>query len=344
MKYVLILLILAAIALAVWGCAEVGPQEVGVRTTMIGLERGLGDMEWFKRGIKSKALSPGRYVSIPHVSYVETYPVNEQRYNMFKDFEPVRNDISFKTRDGQIAWIDATIRYRLMYDKIPVLHREYGHDYLESVLLPTIRSLLNNKLGEYAAEEIYDGKIRQLVSVEVTDLVNRGQEGRRGTMDVGLEVIDVLLRRFEFTEEFQTAIEQKKIASEQHLAAVEWAKKREAEAEGEKLALIQNALGRAAQVREEADADLYSRQKAAKGIRDVGLAEAEARAAMVQAMGGGDILVQLEFAKNLSPKLQIWGIPTGQQNHSIMDLSGVFGSMFQPSETSVPLGSGVSSN
>ncbi len=344
MKYVLIIIILAAGALAIWGCSEVGPQEVGVRTTMIGLERGFGEAEWFQRGIKSQPLSPGRYVSIPHVSYVETYPVNEQRYHMFKDAEPVRNDVSFKTRDGQIAWIDATIRYRLMYDRIPVLHREYGHEYLENVLLPTVRSLLNNKLGEYAAEEIYDGRTRQAVALEVTDLINQGHVGRRGTMDVGLEVIDVLLRRFEFTEEFQTAIEQKKIASEQHLAAIEWAKKREAEAEGERLAVIQTAKGRAEQVRQEADADLYARRKAAEGIREVGLAEAEARAAMVEAMGGGEILVQLEFAQNLSPKLQIWGIPTGQQNHSVMDLSGVFGSMFQPSQSAVPLRPGADGN
>ncbi|MBN1880196.1 hypothetical protein JW823_08800 [bacterium] len=334
MKKVSSIVFMALILVWVSGCAEVGPQEAGIRTTMIGLDKGFGQAEWFKQGIKTKPLSPGLYFSIPHLTNVDKYPVQELRYNMFKDTPSGRNDISFKTKDGQIAWIDATIRYRLIFEKIPVLHREYGHQYLENVLLPTVRSLVNNKLGEYSAEEIYDGKTRQQVSEEIADIINMGSEGQRGTMDIGLEVIDVLLRRFEFTDEYQAAIEQKKIASEQHLAAVEWAKKREAEARGEKLAVIQEAEGKAERIRKEADADLYARLKEAEGVLQMGLSQAEAQAAMVKAMGSGDVLVRMEFAKNLSPKLQVWGVPTGQQNNSIMDLSGVFGSMFPQSETS----------
>lgn len=337
MKYFLWAIVLITASVAIWGCAEVGPQEAGVRITMIGLQRGIGTAEWFKKGIKTRALSPGLYISVPHITYIDKYPINELRYNMFKETADGRNDVAFKTRDGQIAWIDATIRYRLIPEKIPVLHREYGHSYLENVLLPTVRSLLNNKLGEYSAEEIYDGKTRQDVSSEIVKLINMGHNGRRGTMDVGLEVVDVLLRRFEFTDEYQAAIEQKKIASEQYLAAVEWAKKREAEAEGEKLAVIQEAEGQAERIRVEADADLYARLKESEGVLKIGLAQAEAQAAMVEALGGGNVLVNLEFAKNLSSKLQIWGVPTGQQNHSIMDLSGVFGSMFPRSETTIPL-------
>ena len=166
-------------------------------------------------------------------------------------------------------------------------------------------------------------------------MINRGQEGQRGTMDIGLEVVDILLRRFEFTEEYQAAIEQKKIASEQHLAAVEWAKKREAEARGEKLAVIQEAEGKAERIKMEADAELYAQMKEAEGTRQVGLAQADVRAAMVEAMGGGDVLVRMEFAKKLSPSLQVWGVPTGQQNNSVLDLSGVFGSMFPKAESRI---------
>ncbi len=336
MKHVAAMIGFMLVALMFSGCAEVGPQEAGIRTTMIGFSGGLGEAEWFKQGIKAKALAPGLYVSIPHLSHIEKYPVQELRYNMFKENVEARNDISFKTKDGQIAWIDTTIRYRLIFEKIPVLHREYGHQYLENVLLPTVRSLVNNKLGEYSAEEIYDGRTRQRVAVEIAELINRGLEGQRGTMDIGLEVIDVLFRRFEFSEEYQAAIEQKKIASEQHLAAMEWAKKREAEARGEKLAVIQEAEGNAERIRTLADADLYSRLKEAEGVLQRGLADAQVRSEMVKAMGSGDVLVRMEFAKNLSSKLQIWGIPTGQQNSSIMDLSGIFGSMFPKSDAPVP--------
>jgi len=332
-KTVALLVILAALAA---GCAEVGPQEGGVRTTMIGLDTGFGEGEWFKKGIKSKPLSPGLYFSVPHMTVVDKYPVRELRYHMFKEADARRDDVAFKTKDGQIAWIDVTVRYRLLFEQLPQIHRNYGEDYLENIIRPTVRSLVNNKMGEYSAEQIYDGATRQAVASEVRRLVNEGAEGQRGTLDIGLEVMEVLFRRFEFTQEYQEAIEQKRIAAEEHLAAVEWAKKREEEARGEKLAVIQQAEGQAEKVRKEAEADLYARLKEAEGIRKIGLAQAEAQEAMARAVGGGDVLVRMEFAKNLAPDLKVWGVPTGQENNSILDLSGVFGSMFPRSDVQVP--------
>jgi len=328
MRFIKIALVLVTLAVLAAGCAEVGPQEGGVRTTMIGLEKGFGAGQWFQKGIKSKPLAPGLYLSIPHVSIVDKYPVKELRYHMFKDAEGARDDIAFKTKDGQTAYIDVTVRYRLLFDKIPSLHRNYGRDYIANVIRPTVRSLVNNLLGEYSAEEIYDGATRRNVASSIRKSLNDGDDGERGTVEIGLEVVEVLLRRFEFTEQYQDAIEQKRIAAEQHLAALEWAKKRQAEARGEKLAIIEQAEGNAEKIKKEAEADLFARLKEAEGLRKVGIAQADAQAALAQALGGGDVIVRLEFAKRLAPDLKVWGVPTGQENNSILDLSGVFGSMF----------------
>ena len=327
-KYTVYIFMIAIIGMLISGCAEVGPQEGGVRTNYIGVSGGFGQSEWFKLGIKSKPLGPGLYLHIPHVTEIDVYPVKELQYHMFKKTDQDRDDVAFKTKDGQKAWIDVTVRYRLIFKDLPKIHREYGKTYVENVLRPTVRSLVNNKLGEYSAQEIYDGRTRQKVAKEIRQLVNHGFEGQRGTLDIGLEVIDILFRRFEFTEEYQAAIEQKRIASEQHLAAEEMAKKKEAEARGEKLAMIQKAEGEAEKVKKEADARLYAKRKEAEGIAAVGLAEAQAKEAMSKALGGGDMLVRLEFAKHLGEGFQVWGIPTGEKSTSVMDLSGVFQSMF----------------
>jgi regulator of protease activity HflC (stomatin/prohibitin superfamily) len=328
MKQISLALVLLITMLLISGCAEVGPQEGGVRTTYLGFSKGLGAKEWFKQGIKVNPLEPGLYMHIPHLTEVVKYPVKEQQYHMFKETEMTRDDVSFKTKDGQKAWIDVTVRYRLLFDKLSVLHREYGGTYIESVLRPTVRSLVNNKLGEFSAEQIYDGKTRQTVAKDIGELMNVGYQGQRGTREMGLEIVDVLFRRFEFTEEYQAAIELKRIASEQNLAAVELAKKKEAEARGEKLAVIQKAEGEAEQVRLEADAGLYAKLKEAEGIEAVGKAEAMAQSALADALGGGGEVVRLEFARHLAPSFQVWGIPTGDKTSSVMDLSGLFGSMF----------------
>lgn len=318
---------LALITLLLAGCAEVGPQEGGVRTAYIGFGGGLGTGEWFKQGIKSIPLKPGLFFSIPHLSHVEIYPVNELQYHMFKDNPNGRDDIFFKTKDGQKAWIDVSIRYRLLFDKLPVLHREIGQDYIENVIRPPIRALVGNKFGEFSAESIYDGSTRQAVADEIKKTVNEGTTTQRGSREYGLEIIEVLFRRFEFTDEYQAAIEQKRIASEQYLAAVENAKRREAEATGEKLALIQQAEGESAKIKLEADADLYAKLKEAEGIEAVGLAEAKSQQALAGALGGGDEVVRLEFARKLAESFQVWGVPTGGQSQAFLDLSGLFGSM-----------------
>lgn len=316
-----------ALALLMMGCAEVGPQEGGVRTTFLGFSSGLGTAEWFKQGIKSHSLQPGLFISIPHLTQVDIYPINELQYHMYKDNPETRDDIFFKTKDGQKAWIDVSVRYRLLSEKLPILHREIGKNYIENVIRPPIRSLVGNKFGEYSAESIYDGATRQLVANEIKKIVNDGTEIQRGSREYGLEIIEVLFRRFEFTEEYQAAIEQKRIASEQFLAAVENSKRKEAEATGEKLATIQQAEGESARVKLVADAELYSKLKEAEGIEAVGMAEAKSQQALAQALGGGDEVVRLEFARKLADSFQVWGIPTGNQGQSFLDLSGLFGGM-----------------
>ena len=318
------------------GCAEVGPQEGGVRTNFIGISKGFGDAGWFKKGIAGNPLAPGLYFNVPHLSRIDKYQINEMQYHMRKDNETGRDDVSFKTKDGQKAWIDVSIRYRLLFDELPTLHREYGDSFLQNVIRPTVRSLVNNKLGEYSAEEIYDGQTRQRVSTEIRDLINNGYEGQRGTRAMGLEIVEVLFRRFEFTDDYQAAIEEKRIASEQHKAAIEWAKKKEAEATGEKMAMIQRAEGEAETVKLNAEAALYSKMKEAEGVQAMGEAQARAQGALVEAMGGGEYVVQLEFAKKLSDSFQVWGIPTGDSSNSVMDISGIFGNMFPKSASVSP--------
>ena len=65
MKFVINSLILAIAVVILTGCAEVGPQEGGVRTSMVGFSKGFGEGEWFKKGIKSKPLQPGLYRIFP---------------------------------------------------------------------------------------------------------------------------------------------------------------------------------------------------------------------------------------------------------------------------------------
>ena len=339
MKKLIILLLMVFVLVIFNGCVRVDPDEGGVRTNYI-----------IFKGVSKKTLGPGLYLSIPNVTEVDTYIVREQIYEMTKEGESVayyqtqgkgkgkfkktikkegkRDDVMLRTKDGQLMWIDVTVRFQLLRDKLPVLHQEFGKNYISDAIRPLARALVNYKFGQLSAEEIYDGKNRERVGLEIKKLMNQGYESETGLKDKGIFILDVLFRRYEFTEEYTKAIEQKRLAVEQKLAAMELAKKKEAEAEGEKLAIIQRAEAEAIRRKKEADAEYYYQQQRAKGIELVGMAEAKTKKALVEALGGGQYLVQLEFAKKLSDKLQVWGVPTGSQNASFLDLSGIFGNMY----------------
>ena len=147
---------------------------------------------------------------------------------------------------------------------------------------------------------------------------------------------DALIRNFSFSPDFERAIEQKKLAAQQieinknkALAQEEEAKRQEAEARGMKLKALQEAEGRAQSAKIEADADRYKLEQEAEGKLAVFKANAEGQKLLADALGGGQNVVALKFAENISDKLRIYGYPVGQQSTSIMDVSGMFGEMLK---------------
>ena len=119
------------------------------------------------------------------------------------------------------------------------------------------------------------------------------------------------------------------VNKQQALAEEQTAKKLEAIARGQKLKAIQEAEGRAQSAKIEADAQRYKLEQEAAGSLAKYKAEAEGKKLLSEALGGGQNVVVLKFAENISDKLKIYGYPVGQQSTSIMDVSGIFGEMFK---------------
>lgn len=239
--------------------------------------------------------------------------------------------LGLKTNDGQNIDVDLTIIYSLRAKEVPALHQQIGPRYEDQILLPQVRSEARIVVGSYSAEEIYQGKVRNAI-----------QDGIREKLVYSLakypaiQIDEALLRHFSFANDFENKIAEKKLASQQveinrnkALAQEEEAKRQEAEARGSKLMAIQQAEGAAKAVQIAADAERYRLEQEAAGNLAIMKADAEGKRLQALAMGDGDTLVALEFAKNIPNKLQIWGVPVGQNNTSLMDLSGVFKNMFK---------------
>lgn len=238
--------------------------------------------------------------------------------------------MELKTNDGQNVEVDLTIIFALDSQAVPLLHQQVGSNYEDQILLPQIRSEARLAIGSFSAEEIYQGKVRDTMQQEIKQkLINALVKYP------AIHIHDALIRQFQFSADFQKAIEQKKLAGQQveinknrALAQEEEAKRQEAEARGGKLKAVQEAEGRAQSAKIEADANRYKLEQEAAGNLARLKANAEGQKLLADAVGGGQNVVALKFAENISDKLQIYGYPVGQQTTSIMDVSGVFGQMF----------------
>ncbi len=243
-------------------------------------------------------------------------------------------NLELKTNDGQNISVDLTIIYALRSVEVPLLHQQIGQNYEDQILLPQIRSEARLVIGAFSAEEIYQGKIRDTIQLTIKERLIKTL-----AQYPAIQIQDALIRHFSFSPEFEKAIEQKKLAAQQveinkqqALAQEEMAKKQEAEARGLKLQAVQAAQGQAEAVKINADAQKYQLEAEAAGKLAIYKAEAEGKRLSADALGGGENVVALEFAKNIPDKLQIWGVPTGSNSTSLMDLSGVFGKMLSKRE------------
>ena len=248
---------------------------------------------------------------------------NEKEYNM-----------ELKTNDGQNVSVDMTIIYALEAKSVPSLHQSIGSNYEDQILLPQVRSEARIAIGGYSAEEIYQGKVRDQIQLQIKEKLVAVL-----SKYPAIQIQDALIRHFQFSPQFENAIESKKLAAQQveidkkrALAQGEGAKRQEAEAKGRKLKAIQDAQGRAESAKIEADGERYKLEQEASGKLAIYKAEAEGKKLSAEALGGGHNVVALEFAKNIPDKLQIWGIPTGANNTTLMDLNGVFKGMLDKKE------------
>lgn len=263
---------------------------------------------------------------VTYVVSARSYPSDTMGNEKGKEYT-----MDLKTNDGQNIEVDLTVIYALISNEVPKLHAQIGTHYEDQILLPQIRSEARLVIGNYSAEEIYNGKVRDVIQQAIRERLIKVL-----SKYPAIQVQDALMRHFSFSPQFEQAIEQKKLAAQQveifknqALAQEENAKQQEAKARGGKLQAVQEAEGRAQSAKIEADANRYKLEQEAAGNLARYKADAEGKRLQAEALGGGANVVALEFAKNIPPTMQTFGIPMSGQNSSIMDISGVFGKMFK---------------
>ena len=210
--------------------------------------------------------------------------------------------VNIQTSEGYAVQLDLTVLYRIA-DPLKVMETiGPGRLFEDSAVIPRAQQDLRRALGELDAEDFYRGDKR----VQKARAAQQALEAE--LKDKGIEVVQVLIRRYTYDQRYQQAIEQRKIQDQtvykneaEAKSASAAAAKNKIVAEGAAAVQVELARGEAEVKKLEADAALYRRKKAADGDLLVKLAEAQGTELENQALrgAGSENMVGLRMAEAL---------------------------------------------
>ena len=316
------------------GCVffySTGETEVGVRTKKFTL--------FGEKGVEDKAYKPGAtYIFMPFINDWHTFDTKLQNLEMVYDRSRgdrrSRDDLLFKTIDGNDISLDVIIAYRIDPDRAPFILQNVAQDNLtlrEKIVRTIARSKPRDVFGELTTESFYVADSRELQSQKAKEVLQE----MLGPMGVVVE--RVLTKDYRFNPEYQKAIEDKKVAdqqvqknrSAQHAALEEYKRKLE-EAKGEVNKLVADADGAYRKAKIEADV-YYEKQKLlAEAIKAEGIAAAKGIQEMNQALAGagGEAFVKLQIAEAIQGKrIMLLPVSEGGMNLKTTDINRLIETM-----------------
>jgi regulator of protease activity HflC (stomatin/prohibitin superfamily) len=282
-----------------------GPTEVGVRTVKFGIFR--------KAGVDQKVYPPGStYWFLPIINEWHTFDTKIQVLEMTlepgKGDRKGRDDLLFKTIDGNDISLDVIISYRIDPKMAPYILQyvaQSDQELRENLVRTVTRSTPRDIFGELKTEELYVADERAKKAARAKEVLNRILN------PYGIIVENVLTKDYRFNPAYQKAIEERKVAdqlaekakSEARAAEEEYRRKLQ-DAIGEVNQMIAQADGEFLRAKIEADAYYEQQSKRAQAILAEAEAEAKGLAKMTSALEGkgGDVLVKLKIAEALRGK------------------------------------------
>jgi regulator of protease activity HflC (stomatin/prohibitin superfamily) len=303
---------LAAVVALEAGCTphHTGPTEIGVVFNKV------------TRSMERKP--PGAtYFLVPFINDWKTYDISQRSLVMNADTSTgdrrEKDDLRFKTRDGNDIDTDVTVRWRIDPTQVDRVwqHVAPSSDEVEhSLVRPLARTYVRDVLNRLDSEEFYNPKLRFAAANDATNLLAQRLQ------PYGVIVESVLLGDFSFKHEYQRLINQRKEAEkeaeklEAQILATQASNQSNLQA---KVAVLTQELtaaqGGYEQAKRESDAYVVKRQQEAQATLAERNAAAEGirreRAALNSSAGDAYVNLQLIEALQKKEIRQIPRLPNG---------------------------------
>jgi regulator of protease activity HflC (stomatin/prohibitin superfamily) len=250
----------------------VEPNEYGIKQVKIGVSR----------GIRQKVYGTGLHFVIPIMQKMHFLPKDIQVLELTNSpgtassYARQEKAAHIQTSDGFFVDVDVSIMYHIAdpYKVFTIIGP--GNLFEDNGIIPKAEPVLKDTLGELTTEEFYNSLYRSKKADAAKVKLNAELEKK------GIYVDYVLVRYFEYSEEIQKNIEEKKLKDQlvfknmaEARAAIEEATLKKIEQEGKVIVSVEMEKGKAYVTRKRAEKDLYYRKKTAEANLLVKLAEAE---------------------------------------------------------------------
>ena len=150
-----------------------------------------------------ESINEGLHIKMPLAQKVVRMDVRVLRFDAPK--------ASSASRDLQIVTTDVTLNYKILAESVPELYQGIGLDYESKIIVPAVQEIVKASTAKYTAEELITKRPEAKDSIEIAL--------RERLMKSGLIVTEISITNFEFSEEFNKAIEEKVTAQQQKIKA-----------------------------------------------------------------------------------------------------------------------------
>ncbi|MEQ8475899.1 prohibitin family protein [Fulvivirga sp.] len=132
-------------------------------------------------------------------------------------------------KNGLSINVDVTLRFHPLYDEIGFLHENFGTGYINTLVIPEVRSAVRQVMGRFTAEEIYSTKRGEVET-------NIKTETEKSLQENNCQMKALLIRSINLPEQIRMAIENKLKQEQEALAYQFRLDKEKSEAERKRIA------------------------------------------------------------------------------------------------------------
>lgn len=180
------------------------PIVILVMLTFVGLMKSIVNIGYGEAGVLFRTLGGGVVTDQAPMGEGLNFilPWNKVYIYNIKQQEVFESQMQVLSSNGLEISLDVSVLYQPQSNKLGLLHQTKGTNYLDVVLVPSIRAVARSVVGRYTPEQLYSTK-RDAIQDEIYD------ELKEGVQEQYVQINAVLVRDVTLPQTIKQAIERK---------------------------------------------------------------------------------------------------------------------------------------